>query len=60
MDRRVVSYSVIYGELEAVINQINNLLKDGWEPIGNIGTLDGDIFHQAIVKKQSITSDTKV
>ena len=52
MDRKIVAYSVVYGSLEVVENKVNVHIKDGWEPIGNIGTLDGQIFHQAIVKKE--------
>jgi hypothetical protein len=55
MERKVVAYSVVHGPLELVERKVNELIKNGWEPIGNIGTLDGQIFHQAIVKKESVT-----
>ena len=53
MDRKVVSYNVIWGSLEEVQLQMNKLIKDGWEPIGNVGSNDrGITWHQAIVKKE--------
>lgn len=55
MEKRIQKYSVIHGELDIVIKQMNDLLKEGWEPIGNIGTLDGQIFHQSIVKKVQVS-----
>lgn len=53
MEKNVVAYSVVHGTLESVQIAVNKHIRDGWEPIGNIGTLDGQIFHQAIVKKVS-------
>jgi hypothetical protein len=50
-DNKIKEYKVICGVLGVVVEEVNNHIQIGWEPIGNIATLDGHIFHQAIILK---------
>ena len=54
---KITKYEVIYGNSEAkLVETINDLIKDGWQPIGGIsvcfhhnGSFQQIIYHQAMV-----------
>jgi len=45
----ITAYNVIHGSFDFVVSQVNKAIHEGWQPIGNVGTQDGNIFHQAVV-----------
>lgn len=32
--QRIVEYKVVSGKLDVVVNEVNEMIKDGWQPFG--------------------------
>lgn len=53
-----MEYTLVYDNIpDQLIQKVNKLIGEGWEPIGGIAVTRNDVeevFYQALVKKNSI------
>ena len=54
--KKVIRYEIVYGNSEqAFIEQINRMIKEGWQPIGGVSVnfqarTEQPVYHQAMVE----------
>ena len=50
MDKKIVAYKILAARPDGVIQEISNLVAQGWQPFGGVSGVDGNLVAQAVVK----------
>jgi len=51
--KTLIEYQLVTGDEAYVLNQVNNMIVEGWEPLGGVGVgsndTEGTVWSQAMV-----------
>ena len=50
MDKKIVAYKILAARPDGVIQEISNLIAQGWQPFGGVSGAEGNSVAQAVVK----------
>jgi len=60
-----MEYKIVSGFLNkpmkdsiSIIDEVNKAMQDGWKPTGGTWR-DGHVFHQALIREETISEDSK-